>query len=108
MPVASILCNNFAYLLQEKALISVVNNDLNYKAWLDHHFRFTETPLHEVVAQLERAYHTRIRIAEPELRVRRLTADIDYEQVDTVLAVIAASFQCHVIKNQETYVLSDR
>lgn len=96
------------YNIQKQALMSLVNNDLNYKAWLDHHFRFTETPLHEVVAQLEKAYHTRIRIAEPELKVRRLTADIDYEQIDSVLAVIAASFQCHVTKDQETYVLSDR
>jgi transmembrane sensor len=89
-----------------KQLSSMRNADLNYKSWVDKNFIFREQPFDEVAAQLQKVYKTRLIIKGEELKLRKLTAKLHYQTLDSVLEVISASLQCKVVKEQNTYVLS--
>lgn len=88
-------------------LVTVDNADLNYKAWIDKKFTFMEVPFAQVADQLQKVYLIPIRINGEELKGRKLTAKLQYQTLDSVLAVISASLQCKVAKDMNTYVLSD-
>jgi transmembrane sensor len=95
------------YDLNTKVLHATDNPDTNYKAWLDKKFVFKNSPLPEVISQLERVYQTSISIDGSGLKERKLTANLHYEKLDSVLAVISASLQCKTTKLKDTYILSD-
>lgn len=89
-----------------KQLSSMVNTDLNYKAWVDKKFTFSEMPIEQVALQLQNVYKIPLDIKGEELKIKKLTATLHYQTLDSVLAVISASLQCKIIKGQNTYVLS--
>lgn len=91
---------------QTKELIAKDNQNLNYKAWIDKRFVFTETPLTTVATELSKAYQARINIDGEGLGKRKLTATLKYQTIDSALAVISASLQCKVVKSKDIYVLS--
>ena len=94
------------YDIDTKALSSVGNPDVNYKAWMDKHFIFQEVPFEQVAGQLEKVYKIPLEIKGAALKNRKLTARLHYQTLDSVLAVISASLQCKVTKENNTYVLS--
>jgi len=95
------------YDLQTKTLRAADNPETNYKAWLDKKFEFKDSPLPEVLDQLEKVYQTKISIDGAGLNDRKLTANLHYESLDSVLAVISASLQCKTTKLKDAYILSD-
>lgn len=96
------------YDVTRKTLIALDNPDLNYKAWLDKSFVFTEVPLKEVVEKLEKVYQTKIEIEGSSLKERKLTAKLQYQQLDSALAVISASLDCKVLQADGKFVLSGK
>jgi len=82
------------------------NKDLNYKSWLNKKFIFNATPLQQVAIQLEKAYKVPLIIEEDNLKLKKLTAKLHYQTLDSALEVISASLQCKVTKAQNAYVLS--
>lgn len=94
--------------LKDKALSAVDNPNLNYKAWTDRKFTFTEVPMSEVVRQLSPVYQSPIIIQGNALKDRKLTAKLHYQTLDSVLAVISASLQCTITREKDAYVLSDK
>ena len=95
------------YNVKTEQLKAAHNTDINYKSWIDKKFIFNEVPFEEVTGQLEKAYHTTILINGEELKHRKLTARLHYQNIDSAMAVISASMQCKVTKDKDTYVLSD-
>jgi transmembrane sensor len=89
---------------QLKANLKVVHN---YKAWLDKKFVFEEVGVEEVAHQLQKTYKYPI-LVRGNLKQRKLTALLHYQTLDSALAVISASLQCKLIKENNTYVLSDK
>lgn len=84
------------------------NTDLNYKAWLDKNFVFTEAPLPEVVNQLNKIYKTSIIIDGNNLEKRKLTAHLHYQTPDSALKVITATLQCKVTYEEGNYILAEK
>lgn len=94
------------YNIDTKVLSSAGNPDVNYKAWMDKFFIFQEVPFEQVAGQLEKVYKMPLEIKGASLKNRKLTARLHYQTLDSVLAVISASLQCKVTKENNTYVLS--
>lgn len=94
------------YNVENKTLMALDNPDLNYKAWLDKSFIFTEVPLQEVVLALEKVYKAKIEIEGEGLKDRKLTAKLKYENLDSALDVIAASLDCKLSQAEGKFVLS--
>lgn len=94
------------YDVTHKTLVALDNPDLNYKAWLDKRFVFTEVPLQVVVQKLEKVFQTRIEIEGQSLKDRKLTAKLQYQDLDSVLEVISATLDCKLSKADGKFVLS--
>ncbi|MBB2151078.1 FecR family protein [Pedobacter gandavensis] len=94
------------YDLSNKTLIALDNPDVNYKAWLDKSFVFTEFPVQKVVEKLEKIYQTKIEIEGQALKDRKLTAKLQYQNLDSALAVVAASLDCKLSQINGKFVLS--
>jgi transmembrane sensor len=89
-------------------LVAEKNTDLNYKSWLDKDFVFTETPLSEVVKQLNKVYKASIIIDGDNLETRKLTAHLHYQTPDSALKVITATLQCKMTNEEGTYILAEK
>lgn len=83
------------------------NANVNFKSWIDKRFIFQDVALNQVAAQLEKVYQMPVKINGPGLKKRKLTARLQYQTLDSALAVISASLQCKVTKAKDSYVLSD-
>ncbi|WP_316746471.1 FecR family protein [Pedobacter gandavensis] len=94
------------YDVADKTLNALDNPDPNYKAWLDKRFVFTEVPLQQVLQQLEKVYQAKIEIEGESLKTRKLTAKLQYQDLDTALAVVSASLDLKLAKADGKYVLS--
>ncbi|WP_276089490.1 FecR domain-containing protein [Pedobacter sp. JY14-1] len=86
-------------------LDAAVNTDINYKAWADKRLTFNATPAEEVVSQLQKVYKSPLILRGDALRLKKLTANLHYQTLDSALEVISASLQCKVTKEQNNYVL---
>lgn len=93
------------YDVMNKTLMAIDNPDPNYKAWLDKSFVFNAVPLPEVLQKLETVYQTKIEMEGQELKDRKLTAKLKYQQPDSALAVIAATLDCQLIQRNGKFVL---
>jgi transmembrane sensor len=68
----------------------------SHLAWTEGRLEFRDTPLREVVAQLGRWYDLEVRLADPEVGRRRLTASFKDEAAPQVLRLVAASLDLRV------------
>lgn len=96
------------YDVMNKTLMAIDNPDPNYKAWLDKSFVFNAVPLPEVLQKLETVYQTKIEMEGQELKDRKLTAKLKYQQPDSALAVIAATLDCQLIHRNGKFVLAGK
>ena len=96
------------YISATGRLTAEKNTDLNYKSWLDKDLVFTETPLSEVVNQLNKIYKTSIIIDGDKLETRKLTAHLHYQTPDSALKVITATLQCKMTHEEGNYILAEK
>ena len=64
-----------------------------YFGWLDGQLVFREEPLRDVARRLERWYDVDVRIADPGVAPRRLTATFEREALDDALDALALALQ---------------
>ncbi len=77
-----------------------------YLAWTEGRLVFERTPLREVVRQLERWYGVEIRVADPALGQRRLTATLQEEGAAQAIDLVVTSLALSVSRSGNTYILS--
>ena len=64
------------------------NDDVNYMAWKTDVLVFENTDLAGVVFDLNRRFHARISIADPELRACEITATYEHKSLDAIVKII--------------------
>lgn len=84
------------YDLKSGALVLEQKVDANVLAYQSRYFDFDSTPLHAVIARLNRAYGVNIELGNPALADCLLTARYDNETLDRVLELISDSFPVKV------------
>jgi transmembrane sensor len=77
-------------------------------AWTSGKLRFERAPLREVVPELERWFDLKVRITDPDLAERRITATFGDERLDEILATIAELVNGHVEREGKEVVFSPR
>ena len=83
------------------------NEDLNYLSWTTGKLIFNDQPLENVLKTVMRAYPVDIRIMDPEIQQYHITTSFSNEPVDTVLHVIATTFNLNMKKmDTRQYILS--
>ncbi|HVF39546.1 MAG TPA: FecR domain-containing protein [Gemmatimonadaceae bacterium] len=81
---------------------SAGNDDL---AWMEGSLVFREAPLTEVIASLQRWYGIELRISEPALRARHITATFTGEPLDRVLEVIGLALGADIERRGNTAIV---
>jgi transmembrane sensor len=67
-------------------------------AWTDGRLAFDKEAFRDIIPQLERWYHLRIRLADPALGARRITATFGNESEDQILDALALLLDAHVAR----------
>jgi len=92
---------------EQRFSISKKFNAGSAAAWKDGKLAFTETPLAEVLQQLQRRYNARIS-ADTAIQQCLISADFSNESLEDVLAVLAEIINGRSVKQQDEYVLKGK
>jgi len=79
-----------------------------YFAWTEGRLVFEETPLREVVAQLDRWYDIDIRLVPANIGDRKVSASVEDEPPNDVLGMLAASLGLDLSRTDRVYTLRIR
>ncbi len=80
--------NEKSIVFMEKNPTPVEPVDANYLiGWLNSRFVFHQTPLREIIAEMQRRYDTNIRLQAPSLGERSMSGVFKEQQIDTTMAV---------------------
>lgn len=79
-----------------------------YVDWATGRLVFRDTPLRDAVVQLGRWYDLDVRLADPSLGAKRVTARFKHEPADRALSLIAASLDLRVDARDTVVVLRAR
>jgi len=93
-------------ILTPSSLKKVENTDKNYIAWATGKLTFKDQQLEDVFQTLRRTYHVNIKAEDASIKNYKITTHFTQEPIDTVLAVIATTFNLNVERTQDdTFVL---
>lgn len=94
-------------LMNEKNhLVKSVNENPNVTSWKTFELVFQQTKLGNVIADLEKTYHTEIQLSEPSLSDLLLTAHFSNQPVDFILEVIRLTFNLELSAGNGQYFLT--
>ncbi len=73
--------------------------------WLNNRFVFHQTPLHEVIAELQRRYDTRIRLQTAALGERSMSGVFEEQEIDTTLSVFCQTLNLKYSFQNGSYLI---
>lgn len=91
---------------ENNQLVKSLNDNPNVTAWKTNELIFDKTSLREVIADLEKVYHTEIQLSDPSLNERVLTAHFNNQPVDFILEVIRLTFSLELTAQNGQYFLT--
>lgn len=95
-------------IISKETLEKEKNNDLNYLAWTTGRLIFKGQELESVTKTLMRTYNVQIDIQDPNIKNYQITTNFTNEPIDTVLNVIAKTFNLKINKiDEHEYVIKD-
>ena len=89
-------------------MLKTTNQDPDFLAWKTHIFIFNSTSLREVIENLEKVCKVNIRVADPKLNKRLLTAQFNNYSLDFVLKLIENTLIIDVKEVDGQYILNAR
>jgi len=91
----------------QKAGAIVTRDSVNSNAWgyATHQFVFRDTPLHEVIRDLEKAYPYTINVSDPAINNCRLTATFENDSAENLLNLVAESLNLSVATRGAVFTL---
>jgi ferric-dicitrate binding protein FerR (iron transport regulator) len=93
---AALTKNHFGTLnLKNNQIIIEKGAAKNYLSWKTHKLIFNGEPLGKISRQLERLYDVKIRFKSDQLKNVKLTAQLDRNELKTVLKIIAHTLDIH-------------
>jgi transmembrane sensor len=84
------------------------NTDVNYLAWKTHNLVFENTPLRDVVHNLNKTYYTEIQVEGKHLENLALTAQFERKPVIFILNVIQITFGLELKQENDIYILAEK
>ncbi|TPE46366.1 FecR family protein [Pontibacter mangrovi] len=84
-------------------------NTAIYTSWKDNKVIFDNTSLQDIAAMLEHLYGFEVKLAEPELAELRLTANLQDEGPENILAVVSETLGVRVnkLENNQTILITN-
>ena len=76
---------------KEGEIVVQENKNPNLLAWKTRTLHFNDTPLYEIIDVLEKFYHKKIRVLNPEINNCRVTATFQGQSLEAVLMVLQST-----------------
>jgi transmembrane sensor len=104
---SSYLTAGFACIVEPAMGTIRVKDSVNINTWgyATHRLIFKDTPLEEVIADIEKAYPYSITLGNPNINNCRLTATFDNDSAENLLNLIAETLNLSVVKNGTMFTL---
>lgn len=94
------------FYIDDNQLSSDIVKDMElFLGWMDGYLKFDETPLSQVVRDLERRYNVDIILADTSLESKRLTAELKGRSIQNVLRVLSAALDLSIEQLDEDRIL---
>ena len=93
-------------LMEDRVLVSSVQEDPNYISWKTKDFKFVNSALNEVLRELEESYHVDISAEGVDLSELRITTSYSGQSIDAILETIGAAFEMNVSREENDYFLT--
>jgi ferric-dicitrate binding protein FerR (iron transport regulator) len=68
-----------------------INTDPNYNSWMTQRFIYSNTPLSTIITDLNKVYHSNLRITTPAVSYCLVTATFDHQSPESILHVLQAT-----------------
>jgi len=81
------------------------NYDANINSALSGRLSFTDTPLKEIIKDLERHYQVKIELTDKSLESRKYTGTFSHVEPEKTLGIISMSLNISVEKNGNIYII---
>lgn len=94
------------YLKSTKVFAKANVDDDNASSYADREFKFRNTPMRIVVAQINAVYETKIRLSDKQLESCRITVNFKEDDIETIAAVIAETMGWTIERANNQLVLS--
>jgi transmembrane sensor len=91
---------------ETKTLQKVKNNNPNFLAYKTLELNFNETPLTEVVRQINEIYESKLELANPKLANCLLTVKFVNQDLNTLLAIIAETLELKIERKNDSIILN--
>jgi ferric-dicitrate binding protein FerR (iron transport regulator) len=88
--------NSGTYDMQNRELVLIQEANPNNISWKTRELYFEETTLSEVVELLNKVYHTRIEIANPDLATCSITVTFKNQTLESVLNVLGTTLDLEI------------
>lgn len=88
-------------------IISIANDEMNYKAWTDHSFQFLNVTMAAVVKTVSEVYGVHIVMADSTMGRKKITLSFHNEDIDSVMNTIGQTMQLKVEKKQDIFYLKE-
>lgn len=93
-------------IVENSRLRSTRQEDPNYISWKTLDFKFVNSPLLEVLMELEESYHVNIHAEDPDLSELRITTSYSGQSIDAILETIGTAFDLNVSHKENSYFLN--
>jgi transmembrane sensor len=75
--------------------------------WINKTLIFNRTPLFQVISDIEKNYNVTIDLKHEQLKTLRLTSSFENENIDTILHIIAGTFDLKLSKEDTHFILEN-
>jgi ferric-dicitrate binding protein FerR (iron transport regulator) len=73
-----------------------VNTDPNYRSWMTRHFSYNNEPLAVIIADLNKVYHSNLKITTLSISNCLVTATFDHQSMESILHVLQATLDLNI------------
>lgn len=94
------------YVKSSQQLSEKLNNDANYLSWKNNQLLFDDANLEQVIYDLNRTFHSQIKLASPDLKTCSITATYENKSLEAILRIIEKTLTLKAEINGDQIVIS--
>ena len=88
-------------------IVSVANDETNYKAWTDHNFQFLNANMADVIKKVSEVYCVHILLADSAIGSKKITLAFRNQDIDSVMSIIGQTMQLKIEKKSDIFYLKE-
>ncbi|MDQ4140221.1 MAG: FecR domain-containing protein [Bacteroidota bacterium] len=92
----------------KKEFVKKKVNPCVYSSWIHKKLLFDDTSIKEIADLLEDNYGFQVKLADSNLKDRKLTGEVYVEDAETLLTALSKSFQLEIIQNGNTLIIKGK